>query len=183
MNEPLDVVENESTRPNKSALKRVHQALQKQVAELIGLRPAQLEKLPIDEEFKAALGQARRMQKTALRRQIRYLAGMLAKRDPQGLEQALADLQGTSMAATGRMHRAERWRDRLLEEGDEVLGDLAENFTGVDYQHVRGLVRSILRERQQGKAPRRFRELYRYLYELDQEPGQDPEQEPDSGTD
>ncbi len=35
MNEHHDVPAQESTRPNKSALKRTHQALQKLVAELV----------------------------------------------------------------------------------------------------------------------------------------------------
>ncbi len=167
MNKHTDSSSSESTRPNKSALKRVHQALQKLALELVELAAPQLDKLPLDEALKLAVADARSMRKGALKRQIRYLAGLLAKRDSQPLREALDDLSGASHAATSRMHRAERWRERLLSEGDESLSALALEYPHVDYQQLRLLVRSSLRERQQGKPPRKFRELYRFLHELD----------------
>ena len=170
MSENHDTSAQESTRPNKSALKRTHQALQKLVAELVEMNPAQLEQLPLDEGFKLGVVQARSMRKNALKRQIRYLSGLLAKRDPLPLQQALAELQGTSRESTARMHRAERWRERLLAEGDGALVALALEYPRVDFQHVRLLLRNILRDRRSGKTPRRYRELYRYLYDLDTGP-------------
>jgi len=167
MSEPHDTSAQRAIRPNKSALKRTHQALQKLVAELVEMNPAQLEKLPLDEDLKLGVVQARGMRKSALKRQIRYLSGLLAKRDSLPLQQALNDLQGTSREATVRMHRAERWRERLLEEGDEAVSALAQDYPQLNYQHVRLLLRNILRDQRSGKTPRRYRELYRYLYDLD----------------
>ncbi len=131
------------------------------------MSPAQLENIPLDEDLKLGVVQARNMRKSALKRQIRYLSGLLAKRDPLPLQQALAEIQGVGREATVRMHRAQRWRERLLEEGDEALGALALDYPRVDYQHVRLLVRNTLRDRKSAKTPRRYRELYRYLYDLD----------------
>ena len=167
MSEPQDTPAQRAIRPNKSALKRTHQALQKLVAELVEMNPAQLEKLPLDEDLKLGVVQARGMRKNALKRQIRYLSGLLAKRDPLPLQEALTELQGTSRAATVRMHRAEHWRERLLEDGDEAVSALALDYPQVDFQHVRLLLRNILRDQRSGKTPRRYRELYRYLYDLD----------------
>ncbi len=167
MSEHNHTTAGESTRPNKSALKRARQALQKLACELVELRPAQLEKIPLDETLALAVIAARSMQKNALKRQIRYLAGLLAKRDPLPLQQALEDLRGGSHTATARLHRAERWRDRLLEEGDEALGALAVDYPHVEYSHLRMLIRGTLREREQGRPARKFRELYRYLHGLD----------------
>jgi len=169
MNEPIETPAGGSTRPNKTALKRAHQALQKLAREMVELAPAKLDNMPLDDELRQALVEARSMRKNAFNRQIRYLGGLLAKRDPLPLQQALADLQGTSATATARLHRAERWRERLLEEGDAALGALAEDYPEVDYQYLRSLVRSALRERQQHKPPKQFRELYRYLHELDRD--------------
>jgi len=162
-----DTSAEESTRPNKSALKRTHQALQKLVAELVEMSPVQLEKLPLDEDLKQGVIQAGNMRKSALKRQIRYLSGLLAKRDPLTLQQAMAAMQGTGREATVRMHRAEHWRERLLAEGDVAVDALAADYPRVNYQQVRLLVRNILRDRRSGKTPRRYRELYRYLYDLD----------------
>ena len=167
MTDPQDLSSNDSTRPNKSALKRAHQALQKLASELVDLPASKLDKLPLDEDFKSALVQAKGMQKSALKRQIRYLGGMLAKRDSEPLQLALADLKGSSQAATARMHRVEHWRERLLTEGKDSLTALALEYPQVDYQQLRLLVRNCLRETEQSKPPRRYRELYQFLHELD----------------
>jgi ribosome-associated protein len=175
MSDPQDSSSNDSTRPNKSALKRAHQALQELASELVDLPASKLDKLPLDEDFKAAVVQTKGMQKSALKRQIRYLGGMLAKRDFAPLQRALADLKGSSQAATARMHRAEHWRERLLTEGNDSLTALALEYPQVDYQQLRLLVRNCLREREQSKPPRRYRELYQFLHELDLNLDLDPE--------
>lgn len=167
MSDPQDSSPSDSTRPNKSALKRAHQALQKLASDLVDLPASKLDKLPLDEDFKIAVVQARGMKKSALKRQIRYLGGMLSKGDSEPLQLALANLQGAGQAATARMHRAERWRERLLTEGNDSLTALAKEYPQVDYQKLRLLVRNSLREKEQGKPPRRYRELYQFLHELD----------------
>ena len=65
------------------------------------------------------------------------------------------------------MHRAEHWRERLLTQGNASLSALALEYPEVDYQQLRLLVRNCLRESEQGKPPRRYRELYQFLHELD----------------
>ena len=65
------------------------------------------------------------------------------------------------------MHRAEAWRERLLEDGDAALSELLESHPDADRQQLRQLVRSALDERRKDKPPRAYRELYRAIRALE----------------
>jgi len=63
----------------------------------------------------------------------------------------------------------ERWRDRLLEEGDHVLEELVTQHPDVDRQYLRQLMRNAGKEKLANKPPRSARLLFRYLRELMEE--------------
>src|SRR5690606_30194453 len=67
---------------------------------------------------------------------------------------------------TALLHRAERWRERLLEGGDAALGELLGEHPRADRQKLRQLVRNARDERGRDKPPRAFRELFRELRDL-----------------
>ena len=70
------------------------------------------------------------------------------------VEAVRAAMQGdTPEAAVHR--RADRWRERLLEEGDAALAALVEEVPGADRQRLRALVR-----RAGGGAPGAARALF-----------------------
>ncbi|HRQ36091.1 MAG TPA: DUF615 domain-containing protein, partial [Chiayiivirga sp.] len=73
---------------------------------------------------------------------------------------------GVSRAETARQHRLERLRSDLLED-EKILGNIARDWPGADLQHLRVLRRNALKEREQGKPPRAYRELFRVLRDLD----------------
>jgi ribosome-associated protein len=56
-------------------------------------------------------------------------------------------------------------RTRLLED-EAAFSDLAREFPSADIQHLRQLRRNALREAEQGRPPRSYRELFRELREL-----------------
>jgi ribosome-associated protein len=56
----------------------------------------------------------------------------------------------------------ERWRERLIEEGDEALGDLTAELPDIDRQQLRTLIRAARRDRERGK-PDAPRKLFRFL--------------------
>src|SRR5690606_40270418 len=64
---------------------------------------------------------------------------------------------------TALLHRAERWRERLLAEGDAALAELLDAHPDADRQKLRQLVRSALDEQARNKPPRAFRELFKLL--------------------
>ena len=66
---------------------------------------------------------------------------------------------------TARVHLAERWRARLL-ENEAALAELADAHPGLDAQRLRQLIRSARAERDAGKPPKHFRELFRALRDI-----------------
>ena len=100
---------------------------------------------------------------------MRHLAKLLAESDLPAVREALAAIRGESRQETARLHRAERWRDRLIAEGDGAVGRLTDAYPEVDRQRVREHLRGIKRERSRNAPPRQFRALLRYLRALDGE--------------
>ena len=64
------------------------------------------------------------------------------------------------------MHHIERWRDRLLEEGDTALELLLEEYPLADRQYLRQSIRNAKKEMQANKPPKTARGLFKYLREL-----------------
>ncbi len=158
----------ESSVESKSARKRAHQAVQSLAESLLELPDALLDRVPLDSSVRDAVAFGRSLSKGARKRHVRHLANQLGEHDLDTIREALAAIRGESRRETARLHRAERWRDRLIGEGDAVLGELGEAYPGVDRQRVREYLRGILRERERDAPPRQFRALLRYLRELDQ---------------
>jgi ribosome-associated protein len=78
-------------KPSKSAKKREYLALQKLGEELIGLREADIMALPLDEDLRAAVLDARSMKaRGALRRQRQYIGKLMRHADAEPIRQALA---------------------------------------------------------------------------------------------
>ena len=76
------------------------------------------------------------------------------------------DLPGWRTVETARMHRLENLRARLIED-EKALHDIAEAYPGADLQQIRVLRRNAIKEKEAGKPPRAFRELFRVLRELE----------------
>ena len=78
-------------KPSKSAKKREYLALQKLGEELIGLREADILALPLDDDLRAAVLDARRMKaRGALRRQRQYIGRLMRHADAESIRRALA---------------------------------------------------------------------------------------------
>lgn len=152
--------------PSKSQRKRDSKALQALAEELAKLSPHQREKLPLTEELGEALALAGELERSAFRRQIRYLGRLLRDADVESLRAGLDRLRLSGREATAELHRIERWRDRLIDEGDAALEALVARFPAVDRQRVRQLARSARRERESGKRTGDGRALFRFLRDL-----------------
>ena len=87
----------DDTKPSKSARKRAYLALQKLGEELITLRESDLQAIPLDEELRDAVLEARRMKAHgALRRQKQYIGKLMGRIDPEPIREALARLRRNS---------------------------------------------------------------------------------------
>jgi len=164
--EDIDNDENEYSGPSKSQLKREMTALQDLGAELVELSRERLAKIEMPERLRDALLDAQRFTKhEARRRQMQYIGKIMRDIDAAPLRAAMDEIKGVSEAANIRQHQLERLRTRLMED-EAVFSEVARDYPGADMQHLRQLRRNALKEAQQGKPPRAYRELFRELREL-----------------
>lgn len=154
-------------RPSKSAKKREMLDLQSIGAELVALSTDQLKKIDLPDNLREAVRDCQRFtQHGAHRRQLQYIGKLMRNIDPAPIQAALDELKGLSAVATARMHALERLRTRFLED-EKIISEIADAHPDADLQYLRQLRRNALKEKEQGKPPRAFRELYRCLRDLD----------------
>ncbi len=158
-----DVVE----PPSKSSLKREMHALQDLGEQLVALSPERLKKVPLPDTLYEAVRAAQGFKMEARRRQMQYIGKLMRKIDPAPIQAQLDIFNGNSAAEVAKMHRLERLRERLLED-EQTIGTIAETWPEADLQYLRTLRRNALKEREAGKPPKAFREIFRVLRDLQQ---------------
>jgi len=162
-------------KPSKTQRKRVMHELQELGERLIALNPEQLAAITLPENLHDAVEQARRITRhEARRRQLQYIGRLMRAVDPEPIREKLRAWDGVSTEETARVHRIERWREKLLED-DAAVGALAQAHPGIDTQRVRALVRNAREERNAGRPPRAYRELFRALRDIIPDPQPVPE--------
>lgn len=170
---PILPVESEDTEPeffwagpSKSQRKRDSTALQDMGAELVELSPERLKKIEMPDNLREAIRDAQRItQHGAHRRQMQLIGKLMRGIDPEPLKAALDEVKGVSAAANARQHHLEKLRERIMAD-DAVFAEVGRDFPGADIQQLRQLRRNALKEAEQNKPPRAFRELFRQLREL-----------------
>ncbi|HVC37272.1 MAG TPA: ribosome biogenesis factor YjgA [Gammaproteobacteria bacterium] len=154
--------------PSRSQEKREAEALQKLGEELISLPKKQLDVLPLPDSLRDAIEQARRITSHgALKRQRQYVGRLMRDIDPQPLRSKLDELRSTDKVGKAHFHQNERWRNRLIMEGDAALAEFLAQHPQADRQHLRRLMRDAASDAIAGRAPRHARELFRYINSLD----------------
>ncbi len=134
---------------------------------LVDLTPAQLARLPIPEGLLEHIEYSKRITSHGARkRQLAFLAKQMRREEDETLE-AIRDAMDANSETSRRevaiMHRIERWRERLLAEGDAALAELLDEQPEADRQQLRTLVRNALAEKAKNKPPRAYREIYQVL--------------------
>ena len=130
---------------SKSEHKREAQEIHRLAEALVDLKASDYAKAPLDEDMRAHVDLARRIDaQIARKRQILFVAKQLRKRsdDLGPLFLAIDKPKSEQKKETARMHRLERWRDRMLEEGDTCLSEYLTENPHADRQALRNLVRS-----------------------------------------
>ena len=154
-----------SVLPSKSELKRQMHALQRLGARLVELNRDQFARLDLPEELREAVEFAHRVTAhEARRRHMQYLGKLMRRVDADVIRAALDRVTGESRTAVSLMHRAESWRNRLLDD-DQALTAFVAEHTDADVQWLRSAIRAARRERELQQPPKHARELYRRLHQ------------------
>jgi len=132
-----------------------------------------LDNLPLSEEAKEAYVEARRLggkksHRVGLKRQLLFLAGVLRREEPEALEALRDAVERTPKNSPREMalQDLERWRGRLVAEGDEAVEAFLAKHPDGDRQRLRQLVRLVNGASTPEKAKRASRELFAALREV-----------------
>jgi len=157
------------TGTSKSQRKRDSSALQDLGEALVDLPAERLAKIEMPDNLRLAVQDARRITKhEARRRQMQYIGKLMRSTDPVPIQAALDAIAGVSAAENQRMHRLERLRLKLLEDEPAALAEIVAAHPAADLQQLRQLRRNALKEQEQSRPPRTFREIYRFLKSLEE---------------
>lgn len=166
---------------SKSQRKRDMNALQAIGEELTQLNEQQLASIELPESLRDAVLEARAMKRNeARRRQMQYVGKLMRQVDPAPIRVKLDGFLSVSAEHTARLHRIERWRERLLADPQSVSEFIAE-FPATDSQQLRTLIRNTEQERARGKPPKNFRALFQMIRDVMESSTENAVEHPDAG--
>ena len=156
-----------SGEPSKSQRKREMLALQDVGESLITLPASQLSTIPVPENVLDAVMAARKMTaRGALHRQKQYIGKLMRNIDAEPIMSAFEALRERESLLISRNHKIERWRDRLIADGDAALAEFIAEYPAADRQQLRQLVRAARNPSPSPSAPKAARNLFRCLRDL-----------------
>lgn len=105
----------------------------------------------------------------ALKRQKAYLGKVLRQDEDLIVEikEKLAAIELKEKQQNAHFHKLEKWRDRMVEEGDSALHEFLNQYPHADRQQLRQWIRNAQKEKQQEKPPKSSREIFQYLKSLE----------------
>ncbi len=150
--------------PSKSDRKREHKALQLLARRLLELPVGKIAGLGLEDELAEAVRVGRGIKASSARqRQIRHVANLLDE-DVTARLSALLDGDGAAHAReVARFHALERWRDRLLAEGDAALTEFLDAHPGADAAALRTAMRQARKDMGSVRAAASSRRLFQLL--------------------
>lgn len=158
-----------SMEKSKTQVKRELHALQDLGERLTTLKPDLLAKLPLTDALRRALAEApKHVAHAARKRHIQFLGKLMREQDIEAILALIDQVDSSTREYNERFHALERWRDRLVAEGDTALESFVEIYPEADRQHMRGLIRHAQHEAARNKPPAAARKVFKYIRELDE---------------
>lgn len=151
---------------SKSEIKRDAEELKRLGAELVELGKNSLDKIPLDEDLRAAIELAQKIKKEGRRRQMQLIGKMLRSRDEAPIRTALDKLKNRHNQQVALFHKLEVLRDRLVEQGDDAVPEVLNLYPHADRQQLRAMIRNAQKEKATNKPPKAYRQIFQYLREL-----------------
>lgn len=156
---------------SKSQAKRDVEALQKLGLKLLTLSKSTLEKFNLDEKLLDALLLAQTINsRSGHRRQVQLIGKLMRHTDADAIRLQLERYQHPIEEANAHFHKLEKWRDRILAEGDSAIHELLTEYPDLERNRLRQLLRNAKKEAEQNKAPKSARQLFKYLKDVISEP-------------
>ncbi len=150
---------------SKTRLKRDSHNIQILGKRLTALSIDQLAGIPLDEPVLEAIALAHKIQnkRSALKRHYQFLGKLLRARDTQAIFAALQAIDQESQHSIQRHHRAERWRDQIIDKGIDAINALVEEIALADRQKLRQLWRNHENAKSDAKKIQHSRLIYKEI--------------------
>jgi len=163
----IDDFEEESSRPNKSQLKREADALFELGKRLAELDSSTLKGLELSNELFNAIEAGKKIDShVAHKRQFKLIGKMLRSIDTTALQEVIEKRDLQHQKGVSEFHHIEKWRDKLIADGPAAVTAILEKYPEIDRQRLNQLVRSAAKELQLGKPPKSARQLFKFLREM-----------------
>ncbi len=155
---------------SKTRRKKDMHELQALGERLVTLNREQIEALDIPEALREAVEESHSITKhEARRRHMQFIGRLMRDVDPEPIREKLREWDGQSTEHTALLHRAERWRDRIIEDEravQEFAAELGPRGAQVNWQALRTQAKEARREREANRPPKHYRELFRDIRAL-----------------
>lgn len=149
---------------SKSQKKRDADKLQKIGVELVALPDNKLDSLPLPDNLKQAIIDAKTIKSHgAMRRQAQLIGKLMRAADSDAIIVAYEEIQAEGNAKTAHFHELEQWRDRLINDSKSALTEFISAYPGTNVQQLRQLVKKAIDEKAAEKPVGASKALFRFL--------------------
>lgn len=151
-------------RPNKTEQKRLLAEIKGLADQLVLLDDSTIAKFELHPKIAPALKEVRGLKPcSARKRLIKYITKLLVKEDLTEVQVYFDKRAGQDAETNRAFHSLERWRDRIIAEGDPALQAFLEDYPGSDRQQLRQSMISAQREKSTGKPVGASKKLFKLL--------------------
>ena len=149
---------------SKSQKKRDADSLQKIGVAFIELSLTKLDYLPLTDNLRKAIIDAKSIKSHgAKRRQAQLIGKLMRAADHEAILAAYEQILEEDSAVTANFHEVELWRDKLIEDGKDALTEFIDIYQPEDVQQLRQLIKKAVDDRLKEKNSGAAKALFRYL--------------------
>ena len=164
---PQELDESSGEKLSREEKRAIAAAYSQLAQDLARGKPAELPDPPFDDALRQGVLDARRFAKNAKQRQIRRLAQLLREAGSvDELRQAIEGRTPEQIAARAHESINEKWRARLLDEGDTALAEFIRVHPQADRAQLRQLMRQASRVPPDARAKKAGTQLLREIRTL-----------------
>lgn len=149
---------------SKSQKKREADFLQKTGVKFIDLSMAKLDTLPLTDNLRKAIIDAKSIKSHgAKRRQAQLIGKLMRAADYEAILAAYEKILEEDCAITASFHEVEQWRDKLIHDGKDALTEFINLYQPEDVQQLRQLIKKAIDDQLKEKNTGAAKALFRYL--------------------
>lgn len=149
---------------SKSQKKRDADRLQKVGVALVALPDNKLDNLPLPDNLKQAIIDAKTIKSHgAMRRQAQLIGKLMRAADSDAIIAAYDEILAEGNAKTAHFHELEQWRDRLINDSKTALTEFISSYPDVNVQQLRQLIKKAIDEKSTDKHLGAGKALFRFL--------------------